>query len=304
MKRRWQVFALVLVIFITWGIYGCIDQNGENGEPVYEVGVERLVWCVPLEADFQDIVDAGFTSIHTYGPYWRPNHGRDFLDKAQAHGLKVLFSVKSHVQDKLIAGQPWDRDTCKWMIDEFDSHPALWAWIYFDEIDAGIDSPSHLVPMALQREIHDAFRGWTDKPLTTILRGGTKGWHLVDLPLFDFIMADTYPIDGNDYIWEPGLTWQDALNVVGQQERAYLDANLPDMPIMFVFQSSDSVAEMAGNYGTRIPEGKIEEQFNILNGYKIFSFGIGMYPWSGGSFSPETAPELREEIKELFDKIE
>jgi hypothetical protein len=274
-------------------------------EPSYKVGSEKLVWCVPLECDFQHIVDAGFTAIQTYGPYWQPNHGRDFLDKAHNHGLKVLYSAKSHVHDLLRQGKNWDKDTCKWMVDEFDSHPALWAWIYFDEPDAGDDSPKHLVPMELQREIHNAFRSWTDKPLTTVVRGGTRGWHLVDFSLFDFIMADSYVIDGNPCIWdwEPCITWRDALHIVGQQEREYLDTHMPDMPFMFVFQSSDAVAIAAGNYGTRIPECKIQEQFDILNQYQLFSAGVAMYPWSGGDFDPMKEKSLRLEIKKLFEKI-
>jgi len=272
-------------------------------EEEYKVGPERLVWCVPLECDFQDIVDAGFTAIHTYGQYWTPNHGRDFLDKAQAHGLKVLFSTKTHVHDLLRNGQSWDKSTCKWMVGEFDSHPALWAWIYFDEADAGDDNPSHLVSMNVQKEIHDCFREWTDKPLTTVVRGGTRGWNLVDLDLFDFIMADTYAIDGNEWIWEPNLTWKGALDMVGEQERKYLNANLPDKPMMFIFQSSDAAAIAIGNDNTRIPEGKIQAQFDILNKYGLFSFGVGMYPWSGGDFDPMGKEELRLEIKEFFEKI-
>lgn len=272
-------------------------------ESNYKVGKERLIWCVPLECNFQHIVDVGFTAIHTYGPYWGPNRGRDFLNKAEAHGLKVLYSAKSHVHDLIRAGESWDRNGCKRIVDEFDSHPALWAWIYMDEADAGFDDPKHGISMEVQGEIHDAFRSWTNKPLTTVVRGGTIGWHLVGLSLFDFIMADTYAIDGNPWIWEPGLTWQGALHLVGGQEREYLDINLPNTPIMFVFQSSDAAAKGAGNINTRIPEDKIEEQFEILNKYRLFSAGVGMYPWSGGDFDPMGEEGLRNEIKSLFDKI-
>jgi len=288
---------------------GRVIAEWPEKESNYTIGPERLIWCVPLECNFQHIVDAGFTAIQTYGPYWMKNsqghidHGREFLDKAQAHGLKVLFSAKTHVHDMTRAGKSWDRDTCKWMVDEFDSHSALWAWIYMDEADAGSVDPKHGISLATQRAVHDAFRSWTDKPLTTVVRGGTSGWHLVDLSLFDFIMADTYAIDGNPWIWEPGLTWQGALRIVGQQETDYLATHLPNMPIMFVFQSSDFVADQIGNVGTRIPDGKIQEQFDILNQYRIFSAGVGMYPWDGGPFDPEGESVLRTEIKQLFNKI-
>ena len=155
--------------------------------------------------------------------------------------------------------------------------------------------------METQQEIYDFIRARTEKPITSVLRGGTKGWHLVNLDLCDFIMADAYVYDGTGQMWgqEP-LAY---LEAIAKQERKYLDENCPDKPMMFVFQTCSSPATDAGNYGTKLPLGHIEEMFNILAEYNLFSFGIGGYGWSGGDFDPMRNDKLYQEIKNLFDKI-
>lgn len=265
-----------------------------------KVGPGRLFFCVHPDCDFQRIKDVGATLIHTY--MWDPrNQGQQFLDKAQEQGLRVLFDIKSQIHDQLRHGKPWIRQECEYIVNKFDDHPALWGWYILDEPDAGTDDPAVGVSMELQREIHDAFRGWTDKPLVIALRGGTRGWHLIDFKLWK-IIANTYVWDGTDKCW--GMEPLDALRLVGTQERAFMDEHEVDF-LGFMFQSSShpATARKPPLEGTKVPLGQIENQFNVLNEYGLFPKLVGMYAWSGGDFDPQRSDELRDEIKALFDKL-
>jgi len=158
-----------------------------------------------------------------------------------------------------------------------------------------VDTPSAGVSMELQKEIHDAFREWTDKPLVIFLRGGTVGWHLIDFSLWK-ILADSYVFDGTGECW--GMKPLAYLDMLAKQERVFMDEHEVDY-LGFVFQSSNHMDPG----GPEIPLGEIENQFIVLQEYELFPEGIGMYGWSGGTFDPERSEELRTEIKELFDKI-
>ena len=76
------------------------------------------------------------------------------------------------------------------------------------------------------------------------------------------------------------------------------------IPSIFVFQVSDGVAESAGNHDTKLCLGHIEEQFDVLKTYNVFSGGLALWAFSDGTFDPMRSGELRSEIKELFEKIE
>lgn len=277
------------------------------GRPIMEwpekevkVGPERLFFCVHPDCDFQEIKDTGATLVCTY--MWDPrNEGQQFLDKAQEQELRVLFDIKSQIHDQLRHGKPWIRQECEYVVNRFNDNPALYGYYLLDEPDAGDEDPKVKVSIQLQREIHSAFRRWTKKPLVIALRGGTVGWHLIDFSLWD-IITNTYAWDGTGKCW--GMQPLDALKLVGTQERAFMDEH--DVNFLgFMFQSSSHPATQRKPplYGTKVPLGQIENQFNVLNGYGLFPELVGMYAWNGGDFDPARSPELRQEIKALFDKI-
>ena len=278
-------------------------------EKEFEVGPERLFYCVPPDCDFQRLADLEVTVIHEYSIYWHgyPNHhdfGHSYLDNAQKYGLKVMYDLKAMLEDNMRAGHPWDKDNLARIIGMFDAHPALWAWKLYDEPDGGMDDPKILIPMQTQQEIHDFIRARSQKPLTCALLGGTRGWHLVNLDLFDFIMPGCYVYDGTGEMWE--MEPLQALELVTKQERKYLDENYPNKPTMFTMQTCDSPATGADppNYGTKVPLSHIEEMFSILREYNLLKVGISGYGWSGGDFDPMRNDELYTEIKNLFDKLE
>lgn len=270
-----------------------------------QVGPGRLFFCVHPDCDFTRIknLESGKAKliIQTYGTTHLPEQGKHFLDKAEKYGLKVLYCIKSHVHDLLIHHGYWDRDECERIVGRFDSHPALWGYYLLDEPDAGEEDPKVGVSMELQREIHDAFRGWTDKPLVIALRGGTRGWHLIDFSLWK-IIANYYVFDGTGHCW--GEEPLEALKGSAKQIQTFRNEHDVDF-LGFMFQSSSHPA--TGHepplYGTKVPLGEIENQFNVLNEFELFPKLVAMYGWNGGDFDPMRNDEIYEEIKALFNKI-
>ena len=152
--------------------------------------------------------------------------------------------------------------------------------------------------MELQKEIHNTFRNWTNKPLLICLRGGTKGWHLIDFSLWEIISC-CYAFDGTGKCW--GMNPIAYLDMVGKQEYDFMQEHEVDF-WGFMFQCDSHPATDIGKYGTKVPLGEIENQFNILNKHSLFPKGIANYAWSGGDFDPHRH-EIYNEIKDLFDKI-
>ena len=266
-----------------------------------EVGPERLFFCVPQTANFKRIADCGGTIVQAYGLLWPPNDPQVYLDKAEENGLKVLFSLKPHIHDLLRQGQPWDRAECRNTVLRYKDHPALYLWYPFDELDAGVDDPRAGVSKELQNEIISCLKEWSGKGVATSLRGGVKGWHLLDFELYDLVIPDAYVFNGTGMIWDKKPL--DYLRFVADQERAYIDEHGIETPMMFMFQCDSHPAVAKGLYGTKVPLGEIENQFNVLNEYKLFPEGVPMYAWDGGDFCPNRDNEIYEEIRDLFKKI-
>lgn len=306
-----------------YGIYGIAsDEHRKNsgwGEKAYievialEVGSERLFFCVPehadflkvrlfaATADFARIKNVGATIIHTYGTNWLPDSGQYFLDNAEKHGLKVLYCLTGLIHHPIKIGQPWNRENCRILVEKFDTHPALWGWYLLDEPDLGVVDPTHGVPLWLQKEITDAFRSWTDKPLVIATAGGAGGYHLIDFSLYDLIIPDAYVFDGDDDCW--GMKPLDYLDFAASTIRDYIDEHEITTQFMFMFQCDSSPATSQGRYGTKIPLGQIKNQFDAIYSHNLFIPGVAMYAWDGGDFCPNCNDEIYNEIKQFFFRI-
>jgi len=127
------------------------------------------------------------------------------------------------------------------------------------------------------------------------------GWNNVPIGSLDLIIPDAYVFDGTGQCW--GDKPLDYLRIVAEQERAYLDEHNLDIAVMFMFQCDSHPAVANGLYGTRVPLGEIENQFDVLKDYDLFTAGVAMYGWNGGDFCPNRDGEIYQEIKKLFDKI-
>jgi len=285
-----------------WSEKTCIKVK----EP--QIGPERIMFCVPPNADFQRIKDLGITVIQHYSIYWEHysihrelKYGKQYLDKADSYGLKVLYYMGAMIQDLIRQGKPWSKEDCKRLIENFDKHPALWGWQAYDEPDGGSDNPSFIIPMEIQKEVHDSLKAYGMKKLfANTLRGGTRGWYLVDLSLWDVIMPDCYVYDGTGQMW--GMEPLEALEVSAKQCSEYLE-NYPEKQVIYMFQACDQPAEDSGHHNTQVPSGHIEQQFRVLERYNLFTGGLSLWAWNGGYFSPCMSSKLYIEIKNLFDKI-
>ena len=276
-----------------------ITEWPENN-PNYKIGPERMMFCVPPDCDFKRLKELGVTVIQHYSIYWEPEYGKQYLDKAAKHGLKVLYYLGALTQDLIRQGKAWRKEECERIVKLFHSHEALWGWQCWDEPDGGSDNPAFIIPMQVQWDVCKCVRANSDKPFVNTLRGGTRGWHLCNLNLWDIIMPDVYVYDGSGKMW--GVEPLVALENSARQCSAYLK-DYPDKPVMFTFQCSDDIAISAGNYDTKVPLGEIENQFNVINKYKLFTGGVGMWAWNGGDFCPNRDVSIYNEIYDLFYKI-
>lgn len=266
-----------------------------------EVGPERLFFCVPQTANFERIADCGGTIVQAYGLVWPPNDPEIYLRKAEAANLKVIFSVKPYVHDLLRDDQPWDREGCRKTVVKYRDYSALCMWYPFDELDAGVDDPRAGVSKELQNEIVSCLKEWSGKGVATSLRGGVKGWHLLDFELYDLVIPDAYVFNGTGMIWDQKPL--DYLRFVADQERAYINKHGIETPIMFMGQCDSHPAVDKGLYGTKVPLGEIQNQIDILKEYDLLTPGIAFYGWDGGDFCPNRDDEIYEEIKTVLTKI-
>jgi len=272
-------------------------------EPV--IGNKRLFFCVPQHADFGRI--AAFKKpgidviIQAYGLLWPPNDPQVYLDKAKKYGLKVMFSLKPHIHDRLREGQPWERNKCRDTVLRYKSHPAYYLSFPFDELDAGIDYSSAGVSKELQREIVGCIHEWSGKGVATSVRGGVKGWHLLDFEIYELVISNTYAFNGTGLIWDKKPL--NYLLFVAKQERTYIDENRIKTPIIFMGQCDSHPATEKGLEGTKMPLGQIENQINIFKEYGLLTPGTAFYAWNGGDFDPMRNDEIYEEMKTVFDKI-
>lgn len=262
------------------------------------IGAERVMFCVGPRDDFNRIAAMGVTIIQSYElPYIDMI---DFLNRADALGMKVYFTIVSMVHNQILATGSWDKATVAEIIRKCRDHPALFCWQPIEEANLWNRDISH----ELQAEIYRFFKDRDPNHLVTqTLAGGASNWHKINFDAMDFITPDTYVYDGTGKMW--GLEPLAYLAEVGRQERTYLDNKGITKPIMFIQQCCDEPATTRDPpiENSKVPLGHLEDQFNTLKPYGLFTGGLGWWAWNGGFFGPCTSSEMYEELRKLLAKI-
>lgn len=289
------------------------------------IGLERVMFCVGPDDNFIKIAALGVTVIQSYElPYLGLRKfdrieklGFDlsssiqssisFLDKARDANLKVYYSIPGMVHNQILATGSWNRNDVAEIIESCKDHPALFCWQPIEEANLTGRHISHRV----QKEIYDFIKARDpNHPITQTLSGfvkdkdgGGKDWDYVNFNALDFITPNLYVYDGTGDCW--GMKPLVALELGARQEREYLDARGITKLVLFVFQCCD---EPAVNHdppieNSEVPLGHIEDQFDVLKPYGLFTKGFALWAWNGGYFGPHSSGEMWREIKNLFDKI-
>lgn len=282
------------------------------------IGPERVMFCVGPDDDFPKIAALGITVIQSYElPYLglykfdrieRPEislssliqSSISFLDRANQSNLRVYYSIASMVHNQILATGTWNRNDVAEIIESCKDHPALFCWQPVEEANLWNRDISHEV----QKEIYDFFKARDpNHPITQTLAGGTRDWDKINFDAMDFLSPDTYAFDGTGEMW--GQKPLDYLAWVGRQERAYLDEKGITKPIMFIFQCCD---EPAVNHDppiedSQVPLGHIQDQFDTLKPYGVFTEGFALWAWNGGFFGPGTSEAMYKEIKQFFSEL-
>jgi len=282
-----------------------------------QIGPERVMFCIGPDDDFAKIAELGITVIQSYElPYLGLSkfdrieksefnlfssirNAINYLDRAKDANLKVYYSIASMVHNEILATGSWNRNDVAEIIERCKNHPALYCWQPIEEANLW----NRDISFEQQKDIYNFFKARDpNHPVTQTLAGGTKDWDKIDFEAMDFLIADTYVYNGTGQMW--GLEPLDYLRIVAREERLYLDENDVEMAVIFVFQCCDEPAVSAGNYDTRVPLDHIQEQFEILQEYGLFTGGVGFWAWNGGYFGPCTSSEMYQELKNLLEKIE
>ena len=268
-------------------------ENWPEENSNHKVGPERIMFCVGPNDDFAKIAKLGVTVIQTYElPFINT---LAYLDKAQANKLRVLYSIADRIHNEILAHGDWDRNEVHDIIEKCKGHPGLYCWHVFDEANLHNREITHHV----QRDVYEFFKNRDpNHAVIQSLAGGTKEWSVINFDALDWFIASTYVYNGTGKIW--GMEPLAYLEVVAQEEREYLDKHNIEKEIAFIFQCCDEPAVLPN---TKVPLGHIQEQFDVLREYGLFTRGVALWAWNHGYFGPATSNEMYNEIKDLFDKI-
>ena len=121
--------------------------------------------------------DAGFDLVQ--GPARKP-----YLDSAHKLGLKVL------AQPGTAAGPSFSATTALRAVQQFDHHPALWAWYLSDEPDL-----NGIPPEAVRHANRTIHRAGASRPTALVVFNGAS---LATYHDADILMVDRYPVG-----WQP-----------------------------------------------------------------------------------------------------
>jgi len=113
-----------------------LDEQGRliaEGKPFFPLGL----YLGPTEDEhLERIAKGGFNTILCYG-YGQAREPRAYLDRAQKHGLRVIYSIKDlYKGSKYYRGVKGlsDIEAMRKYITDFRDHPALLAWYTNDEL--------------------------------------------------------------------------------------------------------------------------------------------------------------------------
>ncbi len=166
-----------------------IDKGGAwrvAGQPFFPLGIYCEGEGDASDASLTLIHDAGFNTVLNYSY----SAGKDpvaFLDHAQKHGLKVIYSLKDFTRDSYLF--PKGKGTPAQLIAQYvnlvKSHPALLGWYLNDE--GGLEHEADYRAMQQQVLALDS-----DHPIIHVLNqyGDLDGYY----DLTDVLGVDPYPI--------------------------------------------------------------------------------------------------------------
>ena len=198
--------ACLLSLFAVLVFTGCQSPRlpAETArQNFYPIGI----YCVDRTNDFASVQAAGFNVIT--GPATK-----EFLDDAQANGLKVLASPGT------TAGPDFDPARARSVINAVGGHPALWAWYLVDEPDLNLISPEQV--RRTQRFVKSLC---PTKPTALVIYKGDNARDYANIA--DVTMVDRYPIP-----WLP-------LASFGQHVEMTRLALPPEKPLVAVIQAFD-----------------------------------------------------------------
>jgi hypothetical protein len=187
--KNWLLTGLVMVVFC-----GCATPK-HHPIGIFGVSLEEL----------PRIKEVGFNTVIAHP-------SKQYLDAAHASGLKVL------AHSGIVSGGKFNPLEARRRIEEYDRHPALWAWYLVDEPDL------HGIHPQVTKEMQRTFkRGRARKPTVLVL---SSGWAAADYKSADILMVDHYPVP-----WGP-------LAAFGREVRVTRTA-VPDKPVGGIVQAFD-----------------------------------------------------------------
>ncbi len=243
MKYKY-LLALLLTCGALAGFGNGLDL--ENGEFVYGFYSADE----QTDANFELIRGAGITHVHTYATGKSAANAANtaFLDRAQKHGLKVLFDLN---------GRTWfdgrfDQEKFLALIDSVKDHPALDLWYLYDE-------PGKREQLEPLRQAHRLLQQRTPAIPTSLVTSWVADWWRF-AEACDVQMLDIYPVRHEPF---PQAPINKLTDFVGG------GFNRPDRKIFAVLQSC---SWECFRHQIKVPEG---EKCRFPNAEEMRYMGFG-----------------------------
>lgn len=184
---------------LCWISAGC-QHPDRNFYPIGVYGARESEELAVLKA-------VGFNAVR--GPA-----RKEYLDAASRLGIRVLATPNT------TAGDKFQSERARAAVEQFDSHPALWAWYVVDEPDLNLVSPERV------RQANRFLKqSGATKPTALVLYQGSAALDYANIT--DILMVDRYPIP-----WLPLANFPQHL----RQGRLALG---PEKPLIAVIQAFD-----------------------------------------------------------------
>ena len=235
---------------------GCRQETAL--EPFFPLGI----YGVTDTNDFPVLRQAGFTLVT--GPA-----KRDFLNAAQASGLRVLANMPADAQ--------------------LDAHPALWAWSLMDEPDLHqVPPPEVAHAQALLRQ------SGVRQPIALTLWNGSATLDYGQTP--DIVMVDRYPVP-----WLPVASF-------GQQVRQARLGIGPHKPLIAVVQAfpwslySELLADEPEAKTFR-PPNRAELRCMVYDAFTRGANGFFFYAFAARNWKLAAQPELWADVQSVVAEI-
>jgi hypothetical protein len=214
--------------------------DGQNRLIVNDVPFFPLAFYGPSDDEgLAKIAAAGYNTVlcYSFGLLPEPDEAREFLDRAQNHGLWVIYSLKDHYPDnkryaKTLESLGLPKDTTNTElarirhVEPLKDHPALLAWYIADEF-VPLNSESHPhrrdYMLALQKMVHEVDPNHPTKCVTNHKWSKPPQY----IGVTDIVTADPYPIP------------QEPLQSVADYVQELREGVSPDMPVWLCVQAFD-----------------------------------------------------------------